>query len=164
MAFCPNCGAQVAGAFCPNCGTAVTGGAPSGTAGTTGAGATGSAGAYVPPVAQSPSAPGLSHNVAAALCYLAGLVTGIIFLVLAPYNQDKTVRFHAFQSIFFNIGWIVFWIAWSFISIMLHGFGFLLSPLFGLLFLLLWLYLMFTAYQGKMVKLPVIGDLAEKQA
>lgn len=92
------------------------------------------------------------------------MITGIIFLVIAPYNQNKTVRFHAFQSIFFNIGIILFYIVWGFISIILHGFGFLLYPVFGLAIFLLWLYLMFTAYQGKKVKLPIIGDLAEKQA
>jgi len=152
MAFCANCGSQVTGTFCPNCGTAVgsaAGSAP-GPGFSTGA-----------PMA---SAPGLTENVASALCYLFGLITGIIFLVLAPYNQNRTVRFHAFQSIFFNIGWIVFFILWGMISVMMHGFGFLLSPLFSLVFFLLWLYLMFSAYNKKKIKLPVIGDLAEKQA
>lgn len=130
-------------------------------AGATSAAGSGYTGAAAPPVA---SAPGLSENVAGALCYLCGLITGIIFLVIAPYNQNKTIRFHAFQSIFFCIAYILFYIVWGFISLMLHGFGFFLYPLFGLLFFLLWLYLMFTAYQGKKVKLPIIGDLAEKQA
>ncbi len=161
MAFCPNCGAQAAGAFCPNCGTSVAGT----TAGPAAAGA-GAAGASYstvppPPIAQ---APGLDQNLASALCYLAGLITGILFLVLAPYNQNKTIRFHAFQSIFFNIAWIVFWIVWGFISVMMHGLGFLLSPLIGLAFFVIWLYLMYSAYTNKMVKLPVIGDLAAKQA
>ena len=163
MAFCPNCGAQASGAFCPNCGAAVAG---AGSSAGTGAGATSAAGSSYtgttpPPVA---SAPGLTENVAGALCYLCGLITGIIFLVIAPYNQNRTIRFHAFQSIFFNVGFILFYIVWGFVSIILHGFGFLFYPLFGLFFFLLWLYLMFTAYQGKKVKLPLIGDLAEKQA
>jgi|SRR5581483_1294961 len=158
MAFCPNCGAQASGAFCPNCGAQVTGGAGAGT----GAAAGASYGTVPPtPVAQ---APGMSTNVAGALCYLAGIVTGIIFLVIAPYNQNKIIRFHAFQSIFYSVAWIVFWIIWDIISIMLHGFGFLLSPLFGLAFLVIWLYLMYSAYNNKQVKLPIIGDLAQKQA
>ncbi|MFL6353452.1 MAG: DUF4870 domain-containing protein [Bryobacteraceae bacterium] len=106
----------------------------------------------------------MSANVAGALCYVLGLVTGIIFLVIAPYNQNKTVRFHAFQSIFFNVGVIVFYIVWGFISLLMHGFGFLFYPLFGLLFFGLWLYLMFSAYSNKKLKLPIVGDLAEKQA
>ncbi len=152
MAFCPNCGSQATGSFCPNCGTQV------GSAAGPAPGAGFSTGA---PIA---SAPGLTENVASALCYLFGLVTGIIFLLIAPYSQNRTVRFHAFQSIFFNIAWIVFYIVWGMISVMTHGLALLLTPLFGILFFLLWLYLMFTAFNNKKVKLPVIGDLAEKQA
>lgn len=153
MAFCPNCGSQATGSFCPNCGTRL------GSAAGPASGAGFSAGA--PPIA---SAPGLTENIAGALCYLFGLVTGIIFLLIAPYNQNRTVRFHAFQSIFFNLAMIAFYIVWGILSIMMHGLGFLFTPLFGLLFFLLWLYLMFSAYSNKKVKLPVIGDLAEKQA
>lgn len=153
MAFCPNCGSQVSGTFCQNCGTPVTGGtAPAG------AGA-----AYVPPAAPA-AASGLNENVASALCYLFGLVTGIIFLLIAPYNQNKTVRFHAFQSIFMHVGIIILWILYTMTSFLTHGIGFLLFPLFSLLVIALWLYMMYTAYNGKKVKLPVVGDLAEKQA
>ena len=106
-------------------------------------------------------APGLTENVASALCYLFGLVTGIIFLVLAPYNQNKTIRFHAFQSIFAHVALIVLWIL---LIIITHGFSFALFPLFSLLALLLWLYMMYSAYNNRKVKLPLVGDLAEKQA
>jgi uncharacterized membrane protein len=160
MAFCPNCGSQVTGTFCPNCGTAVAGTGPT-------PGAAAGAG-YVPPQSAGVQAGGLSVNAASALCYLFGLVTGVIFLVIAPYNQNKTVRFHAFQSIFFNLAVIVFYILWGFVSVFLavitHGFGFLLYPLFGLAIFIIWLYLMYSAYNNRMVKLPVIGDLAAKQA
>ena len=153
MAFCPNCGAQVSGTFCQNCGTPVTGGtAPAG------AGAS-----YVPP-ATPVAAPGLTENVASALCYLFGLVTGIIFLLIAPYNQNKLIRFHAFQSIFLHVAFIILWILLGMLGILTHGLGFFLYPLLGLLAIIVWLYMMFTAYNGKKVKLPVIGDLAEKQA
>lgn len=153
MAFCPNCGAQVTGSFCPNCGTAVAGA-------TAGTGSTYSTAPPPPTAATS----GLTENVAGALCYLFGLITGIIFLMIAPYNQNKTVRFHAFQSIFFNLAVIAFYVVWGIVSIILHGFGFLLYPLIGLAIFILWLYLMYSAYTNKMVKLPVIGDLAAKQA
>jgi uncharacterized membrane protein len=95
---------------------------------------------------------------------LFGLVTGIIFLLIAPYNQNKTVRFHAFQSIFMHVGIIILWILYTMTSFLTHGIGFLLFPLFSLLVIALWLYMMFTAYNGKKVKLPLVGDLAEKQA
>ena len=164
MAFCPNCGAQTTGTFCPNCGTNVA--ASAGGAGSAGGSAAGAA--YVPPGPPPAAAAGLNENVAGALCYLFGLITGIIFLVLAPYNQNKFVRFHAFQSIFAHLAVIVFWIAYSIVgsilALLTHGVGFFLFPLFGLLMLVLWLYMMYSAYNGKKVKLPLIGDLAERQA
>ncbi len=168
MAFCPNCGAQVTGSFCPNCGTAMGAAAPGAGAGPVpGAGPNPGAGpipgtGYVPPSTQpGVQASGLTENTASALCYLFGLVTGIIFLVLAPYNQNRTIRFHAFQSIFLHVAVIILWVI---LLIVTHGFGFLLAPLFGLAVFLLWLYMLYTAYNNKKVKLPVIGDLAEKQA
>ena len=54
-----------------------------------------------PPGGFAPQSAGLTDNMAAALCYLLGVLTGILFLVLAPYNQNRAIRFHAFQSIFF---------------------------------------------------------------
>lgn len=120
-----------------------------------------------PQAAQS----GLTTNVASALCYLLGLVTGIIFLALAPYNQDKTVRFHAFQSIFWNLAFFVIYIAVMIISTIAVA----ILSIFGMLFYLLllvvwlafmasWLYLMWKAYNNERVVLPIIGPLAEKQA
>jgi uncharacterized membrane protein len=156
MAFCPNCGAQVDGSFCANCGTPM---------GAAGSGPVGSG--PIPGTGfQSPSlnAAGLSDNVAGALCYLAGFITGIIFLVLAPYNRSKFVRFHAFQSIFFCVAWIVIDIAFGMMGFLTHGLTALLLPLIYFAFFLVWLYLMYTAFNNKKIKLPVIGDLAEKQA
>ena len=111
----------------------------------------------------------MTDNVASALCYSLGLITGIIFLVLAPYNQNRTVRFHAFQSIFMHVAliifWFVFWFAVGIISSMLHIFGFFfLSPLIGLGGFILWLFLIISAYQGKKIVLPIIGPIAEQQA
>jgi len=157
MAYCPNCGTETAGAFCPNCGAAVAGaGAAAPPPPPPGASAT-------PPYqqAQPLSAPGISDNVAGALCYFGGIVTGIIFLLLAPYNQSKLVRFHAFQAIFLTVGWILCWIV---LGILSHGLILFVSPLIGLAGLVLWLYMMYTAFNNKKVKLPLIGDLAEKQA
>lgn len=150
MAFCPSCGAAVEGRFCAKCGTPVPGGADPGP------------GNAAPPASQPAAAGGLTENLACALCYLAGLITGILFLVLAPYNQNKTIRFHAFQSIFLNVAWIIFWIVLH--MILPWGAALILSPLIGLAGLFLWLFMMWKAYQNQKVKLPVIGDLAEKQA
>ena len=105
MAFCPNCGTQAAGAaFCPNCGTAVAGPGPSSAA--PGAGYQAPNPAYQQP--QALNASGMSENVAGALTYLFGFITGIVFLVLAPYNQNKFVRFNAFQVHFPQRGVVSF--------------------------------------------------------
>lgn len=98
---------------------------------------------------------------AGALCYLFGLITGIVFLILAPYNQNKFVRFHAFQSIFLNLAWIVLWVV---LGMLTHGLIIFISPLIVLAGIVIWLYMMYTAFNDKKVKLPFIGDLAEKQA
>ncbi len=155
MPFCASCGAPVEGRFCAKCGT------PMGSAATPGE-------AAAPQVAASS---GMSENVASALCYVLGLLTGILFLVLAPYNQIKAVRFHAFQSIFLNIAWIGLWIVMHVIGLVLLSITWTLATLWGLVsmlvglaFLVLWIFMIIKAYQGQKVVLPVVGPLAEKQS
>jgi uncharacterized membrane protein len=125
-------------------------------------------GAAVPPPGAAPgvAAAGMTDNAASALCYVLGLITGILFLVLAPYNQNKTIRFHAFQSIFMSVACILFSMVFNIIVFSgLHMFSLLfLSPLISLAFFILWIYMIITAYQGKTVVLPVIGPIAQKQA
>jgi uncharacterized membrane protein len=116
--------------------------------------------------------PGLQANAAGALAYLAGIITGILFLVIEPYKSDRFVRFHAFQSLFFNVAWIALWIAWTIVGLVLgtvtKGLFFILQVPIDLLLMVggfaLWAYLMYSAYQGKTTQLPVIGPLAAKQA
>ena len=162
MAFCASCGSQVEGRFCAKCGATVDGppvaGPPPG----------GYAAGNPPPAASA----GMSDNVASLLCYLVGFITGILFLVIEPYNKNRVVRFYAFQSIFLNVAWFAIFIVLSiFGTILAVVHLYVLLPLLGLLhlllwqaFLALWIYMMVTAYQGKQVELPVIGALARKQA
>jgi uncharacterized membrane protein len=122
-----------------------------------------------PPPPASPIAPAqtaMTDNLAAALCYLAGILTGILFLVLEPYNRNKTIRFHAFQSIFLFVAWIAISIVISMVMIPLGGLhlGALLYDLVGLGFFIVWLMLMYKAYNNEKWVLPIIGPLAEKQA
>jgi uncharacterized membrane protein len=118
------------------------------------------------------AAGGLTPNTAGALAYLLGAITGILFLVIDPFKSDRFVRFHAFQSIFFNLAWIAFWIVWTIVGLMLgaisHGFFFVIQLPINLLVTVggfaLWIYLMYSAYQGKTFQLPIIGPLAANQA
>lgn len=95
---------------------------------------------------------GLPKNTAAALSYVLGWLTGIVFLLL---EKDPFVRFHAMQSI------IVF--GGLMILAMVPVVGWILSPLVMIGGFILWLVLIFKAYQGEQFMLPVVGEFAKKQ-
>ncbi|MEO8052327.1 MAG: hypothetical protein ABI833_18105 [Acidobacteriota bacterium] len=127
--------------------------------------------APLPPPAAATQAAGLEENLACALCYVMGLLTGVLFLVLAPYNQNRLIRFHAFQSIFVHIASVVVFIGLMIVMAMLHFIpfigailGLMLYPIVGLGFFILWLMLMYKAYNRERWVLPIVGPLAEKQA
>jgi len=145
MAFCTTCGAQIpeGATACPACSRS----AASGT------------------MAVQPAAGGLTDNVAGMLAYFT-IIPAIVFLVLEPFNRKPFVRFHSFQCIFFAVGWTVLWIVLSIIGhIPVLGWATIfLWPLISLAGLVIWIVLVLKAYQGQMFKLPVIGDMAAKQA
>jgi len=102
------------------------------------------------PPQQTPQ-PAKNPNLHAALAYALGAITGIIFLLIEKENDY--IRFHAAQStIVFGILWIIGFIP---------GLN-ILSMLIWPITLILWVVLMYKAYQGERFTLPVIGDLAEK--
>lgn len=100
---------------------------------------------------------GLNENIEGALTYVLGWITGLLFWFLEPEN--KFVRFHAMQSIVVFGALTVVEIVLGFIPIL----GFILGALLGLSGFVLWLWLMYKAYQGEMYKLPWAGDFAEQQ-
>jgi uncharacterized membrane protein len=153
MPFCPKCGASVDGRFCPGCGTAIA--APGGYA-------PAAPGAPPPPPVAASS--GLQDNVAGALCYSLGFITGILFLVLEPYNKNRLIRFHAFQSIFVSVIFTIAHYVVFFLGAASWGVFWILSPLISLLFICLWLFMMWKTYNNEKILLPAIGDIAEKQA
>ena len=142
-------------AFCSACGTQI----PDGT--TTCAACAGRV-AAAPAVA---TVGGMTDNVAGMLAYIT-IIPAIVFLVMEPYNKSRFIRFHAFQSIFFAVAWTVLWVGLRIVvHIPLFGWlTFLLWPLVMLAGFIIWLILVLKANQGQMFKLPVIGDMAEKQA
>jgi len=147
MAFCNMCGAQIADGTttCAACASRVP------------------AGAGAPAVAAH--AGGMADNVAGMLAYIT-IIPAIIFLVMEPYNKNRFIRFHSFQCLFFAAALFILHIGLSLfglvpfialITIPLH----LLISLGGFI---IWIVLLIKANQGLMYKLPVIGDMAEKQA
>ena len=147
MAFCATCGSAVEGQFCAKCGSRV-GAAPFPASG---------------PAMQASGA--MADNVASTLCYVLGLITGIIFLVLAPYNKNRVIRFHAFQSIFLHVACIVVAIGLNIVVSILHLWSLLfLGSLFWLVCFVGWVVLLIQTYQGKTIVVPVIGPIAQQQA
>jgi uncharacterized membrane protein len=101
---------------------------------------------------------GLQQNVAGLLCYVLGWITGIIFLILE--KENKFVRFHAVQSIVVFGAYTVLSLILSWIPVI----GVIIGWILGVIAFILWIVLMFKAYQGQMYKLPIAGDIAAKQA
>jgi uncharacterized membrane protein len=98
---------------------------------------------------------GFDANVAAALTYLVGFVTGIIFLLVE--KENKFVRFHAMQSTLLFIGIILVDVVLNMIPFL----GFLVVIVIVIpLSAALWLLLMYKAYQGEEFKLPLVGQMA----
>ncbi len=101
---------------------------------------------------------GMQANVAALLSYLLGFVTGIIFYLIEKDN--KFVRFHAMQSIVtFGALFIL-----GFVFAVIPVIGWSLMPVLWIVEVVLWILLMIKAYQGELFKLPVAGDIAEKNS
>jgi uncharacterized membrane protein len=169
VSACQSCGAALAAdtRFCQSCGApAELRTDPSGSVADT------PAAVIVMPQAGQTGSKTMDTNVVGALTYLVGFVTGIVFLVLDPYKSNSFVRFHAFQSIFFNVAWIAFWIIWMILSAVLTPltagiFGLIAVPLmliFAIAGFGIWIFLMYQAYQQKLFRLPIVGKFAADQA
>lgn len=105
------------------------------------------------------SSTGLDANVAGALCYVLGWVSGLIFFLIE--KDSSFVRFHAMQSIIvyvllFALYWIIGWFPGIIVVI--------LAPIIGIAAFVLWIFMIIKAYKGEMFKLPIAGDIAAKQA
>jgi uncharacterized membrane protein len=114
----------------------------------------------VPSVEKSTT--GLDVNVAGALAYLLWFISGIALFVIE--KDSKFVRFHALQSsIVFGV---LFLVPAVLAQIPFLGWvmALLLWPICTIVTLILWLVLMFKAYQGEKFKLPIVGDIAERHA
>jgi uncharacterized membrane protein len=149
MAFCSACGAETSGAaFCPKCGASQSAAAAP-------------AGAATP----SPTA-GLDENVAGLLCYILGWITGLIFFLI---DKRPFVRFHAAQSIGMSVALFAIYLIIGVLFTMLHfmSMGFLalaIYPLLALLVFVLWIFMMYKAYQHEKFMLPIIGAIAANMA
>jgi uncharacterized membrane protein len=102
---------------------------------------------------------GLDANLAAALSYLVGFVSAVVFLLVE--KENRFVRFHAMQSLLTFGGITVLWLLFNAVP--------LLGIVLGVVVIvpvsaILWLVLMFKAYQGEEFKLPIVGPIAAERA
>ena len=111
------------------------------------------------------SSTGLQANVAGALAYLLGPVTGIIFLVME--KDSRFVRFHAAQSTVLGVAMVVVSIVLSILSAILAVvpiLGWLAAVMvnfvFGLVTFVLWIVLMWKAFSGEEWEFPIAGKYA----
>src|SRR4030042_6593238 len=155
--FCSKCGAEnpEGAKFCSKCGAGL------------GVATTPTEGTAKP---EAESSTGMSANVAGLLCYVAGWITGIVFVVLE--KKSTFVKFHAWQSIMTFGALTVIQIILSILgaiavatlSFGLWQFAHVLGIIVWVITVALWIVLMLLAYQGKMWKVPGAGNWAEQQA
>ncbi len=128
------------------------------------------------------SSMGMEENIASMLCYLVLWITGFIFFFLE--KENKTIRFHAIQSILTFLPLTILSLALGFIGAPSASYGGAYGPYgipsysinpgipalvwaswgLSILTFVLWLILIIKAYQGEKFKLPIVGDIAEKHA
>ncbi len=105
----------------------------------------------------------LPRTIAGALAYCT-IIPAIVFLLVEPYNRDRFVRFHSFQSIGLSLAALVIGIGLRAAESLFFFLPLLLSMLVSLGLFVIWVVLIVKALQGEMFKLPVVGDFAERQA
>lgn len=133
-----------------------------------------------PPTGAPQSGTGVDPKVAAALSYI--WIVGVIFFFIE--KENRFVRFHALQSILFGIANSVIMFVLVVVAVILTfafgiggaivggGLGLVIHMLVWVIWLVFWLFVLaflvglvfaaVKAYQGKMFKLPIIGNIAEK--
>ena len=155
--FCSHCGAEnpEEAKFCSKCGNRI------GVAATPTEDAARS---------EAESSTGLSANVAGLLCYVAGWITGIVFIVLE--KRSVFVKFHAWQSIMtFGILTAAHLVLYQMLRAIAFAtslpgltiFAGVLGTIIWIIMVILWIILVIQAGSGKMWKVPWAGDWAEKQ-
>jgi len=128
-----------------------------------------------PPVQTAKSSTGLDENIAALLSYIFGWVSGLVFFLIE--KDSRLVRFHAMQSLLFNIliGVVAFalWIVLFIVFLIASQLSGALTTLLSLVSVLVWVVFVIAifgglilclvkAFQGQYFKLPIIGNFAEK--
>lgn len=107
----------------------------------------------------------LPSHVAGSLCYVMSFASGLVFLILE--TEDRTVRFHAFQSILLGAtsSILLIWAALlGLIPFLGPPISWFIKLVVGLAWLMATLFLIAKAYSGEAYRLPYLGPRAAKLA
>jgi uncharacterized membrane protein len=146
MPFCTNCGTAVGAqaAFCQNCGRPqpVT---------------------AVPPAADPLGLNGISGELASTVCYIpwVGWMMSLAVLSTNRFRADGLVRFHAFQGMYLAVAWLIVSIALK-PALRISGISQAVIPLLELGLVGTWIYMLIKTNAKQLVRLPVIGEMAER--
>lgn len=154
MPFCSQCGNQVRDmdAFCTRCGARQPVAAPS---------------------AFDTASDAISDKTSVVLCYvpLVGWIASIIVLAASRFRENRLIRFHAFQGLYLFVGWLLAdrvispALRMSMVGPIFDAPGWMVRVVFELVELLIiavGVYMMFKATDKEMLRLPLVGELAEK--
>ena len=113
---------------------------------------------------------GLEPNIAAVLCYLIMIPPLTPIIVLFLEKENKFVRYHAVQSLIFGLMSLAMIFG---LEMFAQAAGQIARPVEIMLNALIlvagggvfasWLALLFAAYQGRALKIPIIGDEAARR-
>ena len=148
MPFCSHCGYTVHAqdAFCAKCGSRQP------------------VAAATPPC--NDVLAGISPRTASILCYIPtlGWIAAVIVLATHRFRTDRTVRFHAFQSLYLFAAWLfVQWALKPMFNDLSDSFAHL-DRILEWVIIGVWVFMMIKAAHEEAYSLPVIGELAQKSA
>jgi uncharacterized membrane protein len=106
-----------------------------------------------------------ADRLAAAAAYFTFL-PAIVFLLVPRFRTLPLIRFHAWQSLLFHGVWLAVAVVLTFVAFrVLTGMpSLLLWPLYALASFLTWCVLVLKAWQEEFFQLPILGEVASKQA
>lgn len=106
-----------------------------------------------------------NRNLVAALSYLPFFAIFLSIVILLVEKDDKFIRFHALQSFVISVSYYILNILINifFGAGILALIGTVLGPLLALAVLVIWVVSMIKAYQGQVMKWPLVGEFAEKR-
>ena len=147
MPFCTQCGGQVNASdqYCASCGSPQKAGPP--------------------PPKRDDQLANVKSKTVATLCYLpvAGSLACLYALAAQRFRSDRNTRFHAFQGLYLFVGWLI--LDWWLGPMIGFGGGWSFRTLTGLMRLLLLgvgIFMMIRTNQNEDVRLPIVGELAER--